>query len=204
MGKRKVSRNSNPNNKQTTVNYIMPARDRALTEGMYQMLNLITSSGSSPRVVEKALEIYKSYVNESETQEIVKKLEEEAFAKRDALRKQREDAIEYGKLVEDEVVRRLELIPEDGIEFGEGRYKLTKEGYILSKAKGWGKMALEEYHRSAIINEREALWMDYVTTSKLNIDGISVRVSHTLLVIRITDCLRKGEPVTLSHNEIKS
>lgn len=201
-----MSKKNRGNKPQTTVSFIMPARDQKLIEGMNRMMNLFTRHCSNnPYAIEKATEIFKEYISEEEQSDYLRNTLAKAEAMREEQRRRYEE--EEKKAKEnfeqfDTIDEDLTYIPDDGIEFEFGKYKLTKDGHILSKAKGWKPMTLVERNEFIKINGIPVLWNDYEFTGTIN--SISTKISLRILVHRIASCIKNNKPVELDRDDVSS
>lgn len=190
----------------TTVNFIMPARDQKLIEGMNRLMNLFTRHcADNTYAIAKATEIFKEYVSEEEQEDYLRNTLVRIEAEREEQRRRFEEAEKQAKenfeqfdTIDDD----LSFIPEQGVEFEFGKYRLTKDGHILSKAKGWKPMTLVE--RAGIVNieGKHVLWNDYEFTG--TIDSITTKISLRILVHYIASCIKNNKPVELSREKVIS
>ena len=190
----------------TTVNFIMPARDQKLIEGMNRLMNLFTRHcADNTYAIAKATEIFKEYISEEEQEDYLRNTLVKIEAEREEQRRRFEEAEKQAKenfeqydTIDDD----LSFIPEQGIEFEFGKYRLTKDGHILSKAKGWKPMTLVE--RTGIVNieGKHVLWNDYEFTG--TIDSITTKISLRILVHYIALCIKNNKPVELSREKVIS
>lgn len=192
------------NGSQIATNFIMPARDKKLIEGMNRMMNLFTRHCSdNSYAIKTAIEIFNEYVSKEEAEDYLNETLKNARAKIEEAEREREEFIKkadenfkkYDVMEED-----LSYIPEEGIEFEYGKYRLTKDGRILSKAKGWKPLALTEKDEYIKCNNEAVHWQDY--TFKGTINSISTRVSVRLLIHQISLCVRDNSPIILDRDKL--
>lgn len=201
-----MSKKNRGNKSQTTVSFIMPARDQKLIEGMNRLMNLFTRHCSNdPYVIEKATEIFKEYISEEEQADYIRDTLAKAEAAREEQRRKYEEAEKMAKENFEEfdtIDEDLTYIPDDGIEFEFGKYKLTKDGHILSKAKGWKPMTLVERNEFINIEGKPVLWNDYEFTGTIN--SVSTKISLRILVHYIALCIKNNKPVELDRDKVIS
>ena len=190
----------------TTVNFIMPARDQKLIEGMNRLMNLFTRHcADNPYAIAKATEIFREYITEGEQADYLRNTmarveaehEEQRRRYEEEERQARENFEQFDTIDED-----LSFIPEQGIEFEFGKYKLTKDGHILSKAKGWKPMTLVERAGTVNIEGKHVLWNDYEFTGTIN--SITTKISLRILIHHIASCIKNNKPVELNREEVIS
>ena len=190
----------------TTVNFIMPARDQKLIEGMNRLMNLFTRHcADNTYAITKATEIFKEYISEEEQEEYLRNTLVRIEAEREEKRRRYEEEEKMAKEnfeKYDTIDKDLTYIPDEGVEFEFGKYKLTKDGHILSKAKGWKPMTLTERTGLIKVNDELVLWNDYEFTG--TIDSVSTKVSLRILVHRIASCIKNNKPVELDRVDVSS
>ena len=86
--------------------------------------------------------------------------------------------------------------------FAVGAALLTKDGHILSKAKGWKPMTLTERTGLIKVNDELVLWNDYEFTG--TIDSVSTKISLRILVHRIASCIKNNKSVELNRVDVSS
>ena len=190
----------------TTVNFIMPARDQKLIEGMNRLMNLFTRHcANNTYAIAKATEIFKEYISEEEQADYLRNTLAKVEAEREERRRKYEEEEKMAKenfKKYDTVDEDLTYIPDDGVEFEFGKYKLTKDGYILSKAKGWKPMTLIERNGLIHIEGEPVLWNDYEFAG--TIGSVSTKISLRILIHRIASCIKNNKPVKLDRDDVSS
>lgn len=190
----------------TTVNFIMPARDQKLIEGMNRLMNLFTRHcADNPYAIAKATKIFREYITEEEQADYLRNTLAKVEAEREEQRRRYEEEEKMAKenfKKYDTVDEDLTYIPDDGVEFEFGKYKLTKDGHILSKAKGWKPMTLIERNGLTHIEGEPVLWNDYEFAGTIN--SVSTKISLRILIHRIASCIKNNKPVELDRADVSS
>ena len=190
----------------TTVNFIMPARDQKLIEGMNRLMNLFARHcANNTYAIAKATEIFKEYISEEEQEEYLRDTLVRIEAEHEEERRRYEEEEKMAKEnfeKYDTIDKDLTYIPDEGVEFEFGKYKLTKDGYILSKAKGWKPMTLTERNEIIRVNDELVLWNDYEFAGTIN--SVATRVSLRTLVNRIASCIKDNKPVEFDRVDVSS
>lgn len=190
----------------TAVNFIMPARDQKLIEGMNRLMNLFTRHcADNPYAIAKATKIFREYITEEEQADYLRNTLAKVEAEREEQRRRYEEEEKMAKenfKKYDTVDEDLTYIPDDGVEFEFGKYKLTKDGHILSKAKGWKPMTLIERNGFTHIEGEPVLWNDYEFTGTIN--SVSTKISLRILIHRIASCIKNNKPIELDRADVSS
>ena len=190
----------------TTVNFIMPARDQKLIEGMNRLMDLFTRHcADNSYAIAAATKIFREYITKEEQADYLRNTLAKAEAEREEKRRRYEEERKMAKenfKKYDTVDEDLTYIPDDGIEFEFGKYKLTKDGHILSKAKGWKPMTLSKKDGLTNIEGELVLWNDYEFAGTIN--SVYTKISLRILIHRIASCIKNNKPVELDRDDVIS
>lgn len=180
MGKHKKRNNNNNNEPITKVQYVLPESDKDLSMCAYRMLQAIQARSQVDLfLATECMNIYNEYFNDEQTAA----LEEEYKA---ILEQQREKRYEKLKLMKekgqelwDKYANELKTLMKEPMEFGGGAYKLTPDGKILSKAKGWKELSVRAYEN--YVREHNFYYVDF--HFEATIQGVRMRSYSLLLLI---------------------